>query len=323
MLKKNLSEMTIRFDIIPTGPILIKSGVEGGADPTLPDMSFVRTVNPNTGDNTVYLPGSSLKGVFRSYAEKIVNTVGLKVKDIVADPNAYNDLKEKTKDKKNRDSEIYKGSDCVAKLFGSHILASRIKFKDAFPEGDVTIEHRTNVSISRTLGSVQAGPFNMEVVTKGKFKAEIIIRNFELWQVGLIGLILRDLSNERIKIGYAKTRGLGDVKIALDQIEIDITYSKPNYDLKALNIVDGKQIGEVLGLDRLLTKDEACLYGVYKCFQPLSVSPETKDKDGWGTNLYQEVRGENVERLLRESVEKHWARFVQEELKRCQGQDTQ
>lgn len=319
MLRKNLSEMTIRFDIIPTGPILIKSGIEGGADPTLPDMNFVRTVNPNTGDSTVYLPGSSLKGVFRSYAEKIANTVGLKVKDIVADPNAYNDLKEKTKDKEDRDSKIYKCSDCITKLFGSQILSSRIKFKDAFPEDDITIEHRTNVSISRTLGSVQAGPFNMEVVTKGKFRAEIIIRNFELWQIGLIGLILRDLSNGHIKIGYAKTRGLGDVKIALDQIEIDITYSKPNYDLQFYNESIGK--GAVLGLDSLL-KSKAELYGIKK-YGNLTLTVETKDKDGWGTNLYQEIRGDDVVRLLRESVEKHWARYVQEELKKCQEQDTQ
>lgn len=313
MLKKNLSEMRIRFDIIPTGPILIKSGIEGGADPTLPDMNFVRTVHPVSGDSTVYLPGSSLKGIFRSYAEKIANTVGLKIEDIVAHPDAYENLKKKT------DNEIYKYSDCIAKLFGSQILASRIKFKDAFPEDDVTIEHRTNVSISRTLGSVQAGPFNMEVVTKGKFKAEVIVRNFELWQVGLIGLVLRDLSNGHIKIGYAKTRGLGDVKIALDEIEIDITYSKPNYDPQFYNESIGK--GAVLGLDSLL-KNESDSYGIKK-YGALTLIVETRDKDGWGTNLYQEIRGDYVIRLLRESVEKHWARYVQEELKRCQEKDTQ
>ena len=50
MLRKNLSEMVILFGIVPTGPILIKSGVEGGADPTIPDMNFVRTVHPDTGE---------------------------------------------------------------------------------------------------------------------------------------------------------------------------------------------------------------------------------------------------------------------------------
>jgi CRISPR-associated RAMP protein (TIGR02581 family) len=307
MLKKNLSEMIIQFDIIPTGPILVKSGIEGGADPTIPDMNFVRTIHPDTGDNTVYLPGSSLKGVFRSYAEKIANTVGLKIEDVVAKPDSYEYLKKKP------DNEIYKGSDCIAKLFGSQILASRIKFKDAFPKDGVEIEHRTNVSISRTLGSVQAGPFNMEVVTKGKFKAKISVRNFELWQIGLLGLVLRDLSNGQIKIGYAKTRGLGDVKIALDQIEIDITYSKPNYDTKALNNIDGKQMGEVLGLDRLLKEKEAD-YGV-KRFDDLNITVETKDEDGWGTNLNQKIRGNDVVKLLRKCVEKHWAKYVEEELK--------
>lgn len=309
MLKKNLSEMIIQFDITPTGPILVKSGIEGGADPTIPDMNFVRTIHPDTGDNTVYLPGSSLKGVFRSYAEKIANTVDLKIKDVVAEPNAYENLK---KESDNKDNEIYKGSDCIAKLFGSQILASRIKFKDAFPECKIEPEHRTNVSINRTLGSVQAGPFNMEVVTKGNFKVKISVRNFELWQVGLLGLILRDLSNGQIKIGYAKTRGLGDVKIALAQIEIDITYSKPNYDPKAFNESIGK--GEVLGLDRLLKEKEAESYGV-KRFDDLNIIVETKDEDGWGTNLNQKIRGNDVVNLLRKCVEKHWAKYVEEELK--------
>jgi CRISPR-associated RAMP protein (TIGR02581 family) len=299
MLRKNLSEMTIGFTIVPAGPILIKSGVEGHADPTIPDMNFVRTVHPDTGERTVYLPGSSLKGVFRSYAEKIARTVGSDVKDVVADPNAYKDLN----DPNIPDSERYEKSDCIARLFGSQVLASRIRFKDAFPTGEVTIEQRTNVSIDRKLGSVKAGPFDMEVVTSGEFGAGISVRNFELWQIGLLGLILRDLSNGRIKIGYAKTRGLGDVRIALQDVEIDILYSKLHYE-KAQG--DGK----VLGLDKLLTSEEVKAYGIEPNLGDLDLRIRTKDKEGWGTNLNQEIRGEEVEIFLKECVKKHWAKFV-------------
>ena len=62
MHKALLCELHLDFAIEPRGPLLIKSGREAGADPTLPDMNFVRTYHPTLGE-TVYLPGSSLKGV--------------------------------------------------------------------------------------------------------------------------------------------------------------------------------------------------------------------------------------------------------------------
>jgi len=306
MLKKNLSEMTIRFIIVPKGPILIKSGVEGGADPTLPDMNFVRTTNPDSGEKSVYLPGSSLKGIFRSYAEKISKTIGLPIEDIVENPGAYEHLSKK------KDTERYEQSDCIAKLFGSQVFASRIRFKDAFPVDEVTIEHRTNVSIDRKLNKVKAGPFQMEVVTSGNFRGEISIRNFELWQIGLLGLIFRDFNDGQIKIGYAKSRGLGDVVVNFTDIEIDISYSKLAY-IKVPNSIskkNGNEYGKILGLDKLLP-EEATAYDIKTGFDDLSLEVEIKDKDGWGINLSQEIRGVKVVELLKECVEKQWAKLLE------------
>lgn len=307
MLRKNLSEMIFQFTIEPIGPILIKSGIEGGADPTIPDMNFVRTIHPETKEITVYLPGSSLKGTFRSYAEKITNTVGLECVDVVADPSAYEDLKKKSN---GADDIIYKNSCWISKLFGSQIFASRIKFKDAFPEGEVKIENRTNVSINRILSKAQ-NLFNIEVVTSGKFKCKIFVRNFELWQVGLLGLVFRDLSQEKVKIGYAKTRGLGDVKINLDEMKIDIYYSKPNYP----NYEEAKMFYKVLGLDSLLSEEECDKYGIKtgEPYKPLSLEIETSDPDCWGTHLHQEITGSNVTVLFKECVQKQWAKLIEQE----------
>ncbi len=60
MHKRLLNEAILSIAIEPHGPILIKAG-DKGADPTLPDMEFVRT------NGTPYLPGSSLKGVIRAH----------------------------------------------------------------------------------------------------------------------------------------------------------------------------------------------------------------------------------------------------------------
>src|SRR2546423_7167729 len=67
MLRKILNEARFPLLITTTGPLLIKSGY-----PTLsgPDMTPVLTWR--NGKQEVFLPGSSLKGVFRSHLEKIV-----------------------------------------------------------------------------------------------------------------------------------------------------------------------------------------------------------------------------------------------------------
>src|SRR5690349_21061822 len=70
MLKRLVNEATFTLKITTTGPLLIRTGV---ATVSGPDMSPVRTFRNGTWE--VYIPGSSLKGVVRSHAEKIVRTL--------------------------------------------------------------------------------------------------------------------------------------------------------------------------------------------------------------------------------------------------------
>src|SRR5438270_7615543 len=67
MLKKLVNEAYCVLHITTTGPILIKSGY---ATVSGPDMTPVRTYR--NGRLELFLPGSSLKGVFRSHLEKII-----------------------------------------------------------------------------------------------------------------------------------------------------------------------------------------------------------------------------------------------------------
>src|SRR5712692_8540159 len=67
MLKKLMNEAYCTLRITTTGPLLIKSG---HASISGPDMTPVLTFR--NGQQEVFLPGSSLKGVFRSHVEKIV-----------------------------------------------------------------------------------------------------------------------------------------------------------------------------------------------------------------------------------------------------------
>lgn len=220
MLKKLLNQAVLGVTLEAQGPLLIKSGTEGGADPSVPDMQFVRS------GGQVYIPGSSLKGVFRSYAEKIARTVGAKCCNPFDNDNkSLTCFCGKRAEKQNDGCTIYRerSYSCrICQLFGSTAMASRIKFNDAYlPNGQNPLtETRTGVAIDRVLGSVAHGPFDFEVVTKGKFTTTIHLRNFELWQLGLLALVLRDLEEGLIPIGFGKSRGLGEVKAQVSSFGI-------------------------------------------------------------------------------------------------------
>lgn len=236
MHKRFVNHCTIELTIQPYGPILIKSGKEG-ADPTKPDMEFVETYHE--GGRTIYLPGSSLKGAIRAHAERVVRTIGgeerppSNSKTIWAsnlldetnqrnNPNLYiekwkNDEKKKKAEDRHPHpgAAIYNQSCFISQIFGNTSIASRIRIEDAYPKNSksIRVEERNGVAIDRVFGSVAVGPFNYQVCTDGEFHTKIHLKNFTLAQLGLIGLVLRDLNDSWFGLGFAKSRGLGTVKV--------------------------------------------------------------------------------------------------------------
>jgi len=78
------NEAFLEMSLEPVTPLLIKAGGEGWAalDPTIPEMNFVRTRRAD-GELQVYIPGSSLRGVVRGYAERLLRSVRM---DLACDP---------------------------------------------------------------------------------------------------------------------------------------------------------------------------------------------------------------------------------------------
>src|SRR5438552_3995078 len=74
MLKKIMNEAFLTVRITTTGPLLIKSG---RATVSGPDMTPVLTFRNSRQE--VFIPGSSLKGVFRSHIERIVGSLQARV----------------------------------------------------------------------------------------------------------------------------------------------------------------------------------------------------------------------------------------------------
>lgn len=283
MHKATFLEGLIELTITPDGPILIKAGESGGADPTLPDMEFVRTWR--NGVRQVYLPGPSLKGVIRAQCERICRSLdGPSRYDRARDrrpqgdfipPLADNPLVEKKGYQEYRrggdDSKfsssvyfnelksddtalIYRRSSFVSQIFGHTSLAGRVRFADAYSDNlkDESLEERNGVAIDRIYGAVAVGPFNYETLIGGAFKTKINLKNLTLAQIGLIGLALRDLAAGRIAIGFGKSRGLGRVQVSFDRM----TLRYPTCELKdgKLQLLSGKPVvaaDELAGLGAL------------------------------------------------------------------------
>ena len=263
MHKRFVNHCTIDLSIIPDGPILIKSGKEG-ADPTKPDMEFVETYH--AGGSSIYLPGSSLKGAIRAHAERIVRTVGKETRTNSSLPWAndpLNDKYEYLKDKSS--SDIYKLSSFTDQIFGNTSIASRLRIEDAYPDKSIPLklEERNGVAIDRVFGSVAVGPFNYQVCTSGQFRTKIHLKNFTLGQLGLIGLVLRDLNDGWFGLGFAKSRGLGTVEVKLNQAVVQYPGCILSEDKQILAVGSDKQWPHtyLLGAGEFLSPQEAQLYG--------------------------------------------------------------
>lgn len=333
MHKRFVNHCTIEFILSPCGPILIKSGKEG-ADPTKPQMEFVETYHQ--GGRSIYLPGSSLKGAIRAHAERIVRTVGqdtrpmgdtwklwssdpLDERNKQNNPNYYLDeWKKREKDKREQDkhphpgAEIYKQSCFISQLFGNTALASRIRIEDAYPvdKTQLKIEERNGVAIDRVFGSVAVGPFDYQVCTAGKFRAKLHLKNFTLAQLGLIGLVLRDLNDGWFGLGFAKSRGMGLVEVKLNTAVVQ--YPGCVLDADQIKTIGLEQTAwpktSLLGAGEFLEAEEASRYGFSKPDRQETPVPGKTMALGFG--IQQTWSGqEQVEDLFTRTV-KSWSHLL-------------
>ena len=296
MHKRLVNHCTIDLTLIPDGPILIKSSEEG-ADPTKPNMEFVETYH--AGGKSIYLPGSSLKGAIRAHAERIVRTLG---RD--SNPNdpkvlwANDPLNDKHDYLKNKSSsDIYKFSSFTDSIFGNTSIASRVRIQDAYPidKKQLKIQERNGVAIDRVFGSVAVGPFNYQVCTAGEFRTKIHLKNFSLAQLGLIGLVLRDLNDGWFGIGFAKSRGLGTVTVKYNEAVVQYPGCKLDEDNRQIQqIVKPGRWGQafLLGAGEFLETEEAEKYGFSKPDREQTPIPAEPMDLGFGVQLKWQGDGE-------------------------------
>lgn len=323
MFKQLFNEATIALSIEPEGPILIKAS-ESGADPTRSDMEFVRTIYQ--GRETIYLPGSSLKGVIRAHCERLARTVqpegvaaDLSERRLSCDPldgelscwHKWEEKKRRKQESAPLAQEIYRKSCFVCRLFGNTSLASRLRVADAYPEDPdgVRTEERNGVAIDRVFGSVAHGPFNYEVATQGTFTCRIQVRNFTIAQLGLLGLALRDLEIQRVGIGFAKSRGLGRVKARVTKAAFRYPACTLDKTLKLLGSdKPGTPPTQLAGVGVFAPDRD---YGLQQADTAALPDGVTLTADDWGEPIVNLTDGTEIKALWRECV-KAWRQAVEQ-----------
>lgn len=209
------NQLDLEIAIIPQTPLLIKSGQKASIDPSLPDMQFVRTRRRTSDgdiDEVVYIPGSSLRGVVRAHAERLLRTIDDRLAcSVEATKSCLR--KAGVKEDKASAKEIYEKACYACRLFGSTGMASRVQMGDLYPTLVPLSESRFGVAIDRITGAVAVGPFDLEVVTDARFEGRIVMRNFTIGQLGLLSASLLDIADGLVALGHSKSRGLGRVRI--------------------------------------------------------------------------------------------------------------
>jgi CRISPR-associated RAMP protein (TIGR02581 family) len=173
-----------------------------------------------------YIPGSSLKGIFRATSEFIARSYGLNV-CLMGEgcKNSYNDDLQgvmKTGDVEKIRATLSKYC-LICKIYGSATFRSHINFEDAYPpEGHIPSRSvKTGIAIDRKSGAVKTGAlYQVEFVDPGAvFSQTTSFFNLPNYGIGLFTEVVENVNSGFIKIGGFKSRGFGRVLMKPKKLE--------------------------------------------------------------------------------------------------------
>lgn len=224
-----LAEFTLAAD----GPFLINDPVrsgQGGFDHAPLLAAYRKGATP-------VLPGSSLRGVLRSQAERIARTMAT-----LADAGdgthfkmscpACNPLTMTTSDEvascssfirklrmKERQDLERKGAEdklCLAcRLFGSTWSGSRLRVEDAYMLPGTGMQKVMDfLAIDRFTGGGREGAkFDVAVLWEPQFRVRLFADNPQAWELGWLALVLRDLHEGLAPLGSGSAKGFGQATL--------------------------------------------------------------------------------------------------------------
>lgn len=178
-------------------------------------------------DGYPFIPGGSLKGVLRGTIEALLRGADLPAAAGLSacDPHGKQACGHHISNERAAAEQRIAGACAVCRLFGSHVLASHVRFTDApvvaaHRTGQIPIEIRDAVAIDRDLRTAVDGrKYDFEVVSPGtRFAVEVFVDNPRDWSMGLLALGFDQLDAGFIVLGGFGSRGLGRVEFRWTEV---------------------------------------------------------------------------------------------------------
>ncbi|MEC4892540.1 MAG: CRISPR-associated RAMP protein Csx7 [Oscillatoria sp. PMC 1051.18] len=184
------------------------------------------------------IPGASFKGALRSRLESFLRGILGSDRHLVANPANENEwsisaseMKE-LKDQYNNDrlltDAIINQTDLVSHLFGSPWLASKFQVRDLTVKPDTWFgqyQERDGVAIDRDTETAAEGKlYDFQVIPAGTlFEFQAVVENAAEWELGMLILGLHQFETEQIPLGGGRSRGLGVVRLEIEEMRwIDV-----------------------------------------------------------------------------------------------------
>ncbi|MBH8566561.1 CRISPR-associated RAMP protein [Nostoc sp. CENA67] len=195
------------------------------------------------------IPGSSFKGALRSRLESFLRGIVGNNRKLVANPAIEDEwsitslemrqLKTTYNNDEALTTEILKHTDLVSHLFGSPWIASKFQVRDLTVVAETWFgqyQERDGVAIDRdTETAANSKLYDFQVVpasTQFQFKA--VVENAEAWELGLLMIGLHQFETEQIPLGGGRSRGLGVVKLDIENMTWIDVENNPKELLKYL-----------------------------------------------------------------------------------------
>lgn len=230
--------VAVEFEVFVDGPFLIN-------DPLVAQMSgfdhapLLEIALPHAGKPI--LSGSSLRGALRARAEKIARTLAMLkwqtageflrhcpacdplVRE-AGEPLASCDARSTIDDREETPAERL----CLScQLFGSPRRGSRLGIMDAHwiaGEPNATDWHPQDfLAIDRFMGAGKdSAKFDAVPLTKARFQGRMLLHDPEDWDLGWLCLVLRDLAEGEMTLGFGGAKGYGRARA--DTFKWQISY---------------------------------------------------------------------------------------------------
>lgn len=198
----------LKGTLVALDPIHIGSSAKSNLDPIDVDSAVLK-------DSRGYpvIPGSSVKGVVRSWFESVLRGAGVEVCDVLDNKRcctAKNESERKNcKNLREKAELTYEDSCEVCRLFGGRELAGKLQFKDSYLIGEPSFEFRDGVGIDRETGAAKRGAkYDFEIISKdSEFSFYLIAENLDDKQKKYFDFIVEGLKSGDLSVGGKTSRG--------------------------------------------------------------------------------------------------------------------